>query len=191
MNTSFLIKASLSSLAIHYKSCGKRSLAYKYKVKAADQAISRGAFSDGLVFAQSAALLAVGKAELRVLLEVIKRALQDINPPTKNISHTARRLSKSFSSTNDFDQNSRIAAYTQLKLNTEMLLEKYSKPTKIESNIPGIPGSMANRTLMIRQPSARLTWQPSYVASKKRHNSSDDDDEDDSEFNPSKCCTIS
>ena len=203
-------------LGFHYaRSNRRRAQAFKYKVKAADQAISRGAFNDGLIFAQSASGLGISKAELRVLLEVITSALQDLAPAptpgivTARLSKGIRRLSKSFGSpqvspqvsTVNFsamaaaDPNSKLGAYLQLKSKTELALEKMTMvPAGARPMLPGGNvdaqgfGSAKNRMLMNREPSARLTWQPSYVASKNKKSFIDDDSDDDGD---KKCCVIS
>lgn len=154
-------------LGHHYKkSIGKRHLAFKYHIKAADQAISRGAFNDGLKFVDTASNLAVSKLELRVLIAVVSRALDDLNPQiNKNISGKSRRVSFNRSKT----ITNTIAAYMQLKINAEAAFGKVSK-TSSGKNAPiegGIPLPTAtNRILVSRQPSAKLTWQPSYVAAR-------------------------
>jgi len=168
----------LYSLAHHYQnSPGKRALTFKYKVKAADIAISRGAYTDGLRFAQSSSKFAVSKEELRVLLLVISRALRDINSSIEIHAH-GRRRSLSFSTTTDMEQQARIASYIQLKLTTEASLEKLTKGVVTPGEVT--PGNK-NRLVIKKQPSARLTWQPSYVASKLNEDNSDDDDDDEEE----------
>lgn len=169
----FVALLTLPRLANHYKaSHGQRQLAFKYKVKAADQAISRGAFNDGLAFVQEAATLAVSKPELKVMVDVISRALRDLAPVnTGKLTHAVRRLSRQFNSSQEFDQNSRIAAYLQLKLSLEAQLEKLVGPKPLDK---GGPGGPRNPALINKQPSARLNWQPSYVASKQ----DEDDDEE-------------
>ena len=167
------------SLAHHYQhSHGQRALAFKYKVKAADQAISRGAFTDGLRFAHSASKLALTKEELRVLLMVISRALRDINAAQDN-SMSVRKVSMSFNASNDMEQfHHRITNYLQLKMSTEAALERLSKDKVQTSEVT--PGNK-NRLIIQKQPSARLTWQPSYVASRLNEDSSDEEDDDDEE----------
>lgn len=172
----------------------RRALAFKFQVKAADQAISRGAYNDGLVFVNNAVPLAVSKPELKVLLEVINRGLVDITQSVKATQTQFRRLSRSFSPNEQV--GNRIASYMNLKLSTEAALEKLTKGSA--PSIKEEPGRKSNKSpgpggapmLSNRQPSARLNWQPSYVASRKL---ADDDDEEKNKF--SKCssavCTIS
>lgn len=152
-------------MAQHYlHSIGKRALAFKYKVKAADQAISRGAFNDGLQFAQSAAKLAVSKEELRVLLMVISRAVRDITAANGGLnatnSSTGRRMSSTFNAggtpnnaENNFgnsEVSQRMSTYIQLKISTEAALEKLSKgAVKSEEVTPG----NKNRLVIHKQPS--------------------------------------
>ena len=153
-------------LGHHYKkSTGKRHLAFKYHIKAADQAICRGAFNDGLKFVDTASNLAVSKLELRVLIAVVSRALDDLNPQVKTNSVKTRRISFNRSKT----ITNTIAAYMQLKINAEAAFGKVSK-TSSEKCGTGEGGNAlpaaTNRIIVSRQPSAKLTWQPSYVASR-------------------------
>eukprot|EP00981_Chlorochromonas_danica_P015276 scaffold11522_cov239-Ochromonas_danica.AAC.3 len=177
-------------LSAHYqKVISKRQAAFKYAVKAADQAVSRGAFGDGLRFAQIASTMAINKAELKVLLLVISRALHDIGP-TVSLAQTNRR--QSITSSNKSPHrllptgpgagisaaaNSRVSAYLQLKVNTEAALDKISRNVSVKPEEAATGNK--NRLVISKQPSARLNWQPSYVASKLNDDDdSDDDDED-------------
>lgn len=58
----------------------KRGEAFKYTVKAADQAISKASYPDGLAFLQLAVPFAQGMDEYRTLLEVVRTALEDLAP---------------------------------------------------------------------------------------------------------------
>jgi hypothetical protein len=178
--------ALLFSLSHHYqKNQPKRALAFKYAVKAADQAISRGAFGDGLRFAQIASPLAHSKAELRVLLLVITRALHDIGPTVafnqmkkgggRTGSFTGPASGKDVASNKASPFNSRVSAYLQLKITTENALEKLSKGTSVKPE--EAQSGNKNRLVIKKQPSARLNWQPSYVASKLNDESDSDEDE--------------
>jgi len=148
------------------KSIGKRPLAFKYKVKAAEQAICRGAFNDGLNFVDKAAKMAVTKSELRVLIAVISRALDDLSPQLKKSNGKVRRLSVNRSNA----LTCTIAAYMQLKINAEAALDKVSKSSnvtaKLSSDAEVSPIPVSNRIIVSRQPSAKLNWQPSYVAAR-------------------------
>lgn len=173
---------------MHYtKSIGKRAQAFKYKVKAADQAISRGAFTDGFMFVESAVELAVTRPELRVLLDVINRALRDLNAngATKVPMSFGRRISRSFTVGNPWDQaNNRIAAYLQLKLNVESAVEKLTvKSPEKRSELMADARKNGFKT----QHSAQLNWQPSYVASKMSDNSEMEDDHSDA---AQQCCSV-
>ena len=57
---------------------GKRSDALKYAVKAADQAIKSGAMTDVLTSVQNAAKMALTRTEFRVLINVVDRALDEL-----------------------------------------------------------------------------------------------------------------
>jgi hypothetical protein len=187
-------------------------LAFKYRVKAADQAISRGAFSDGFRFTQAAADLAESKPELNMLLKVISMAIRCISKQNSSIGvMPARRLSGSFvagvaspltaSSNNHSSTNNNIintnsssnnnnssnnqgqghglrAEYLKLKIAMEAKLEKLLKGhVKAEEASPG----NKNRIVISKQPSARLTWQPSYLAQNENQDSSDDEEDSDEE----------
>jgi hypothetical protein len=144
-------------------------------VKAADQAISRGAFTDGLRFAHAASKIALSKEELRILLSVISRALRDINAAQDN-TMSVRKISMSFNTSNDMEQfHHRITNYLQLKIQTEAALERLNKDKVNTTEVT--PGNK-NRLIIQRQPSAKLTWQPSYVASRLNEDSDDSDDEE-------------
>jgi hypothetical protein len=152
-------------LSQHYKkSIGNRGLAFKYELKAADQAISRGAFNDGLVFVEAAAKMAVTKPELKVVSDVIARALRDIAPISNaKIAASVRKVThKSFGGTTDA-ANSKIAAYLDVQAKVQASLDKFAK----NSNNNVLGGKAPN--------DARLTWQPSYVASKMSEVDSDDE----------------
>lgn len=132
-------------------------------------------------------------------MEVINRAIGDFSPPpptqTRVIGQSLRRLSKSFSAHGEHDQQNlnRMGNYVNLKLQVEDQLNKMSaagpaplsvKEGGSESSSDDGKGPPKNRHLVNRQPSARLNWQPSYVASKKNafaDNDDDDDDDDDSD----------
>lgn len=67
------------SLAYHFRCAGNcREEACKYAVKAADYALSRGAFNDGLTFAVAAVECATSRGELRLLLQVIDQAIVEL-----------------------------------------------------------------------------------------------------------------
>eukprot|EP01034_Spumella_vulgaris_P033989 gene33989-41922_t len=142
----------------------------------------------------------VSRSEYRVLLDVISRAIGDIAPPppTTKIGHGLRRLSKSFSTHGDHDMANRMSQYMTLKMTIEGKLDVLNgaggnTPSAGNGNDDSDRGGPKNRKLMSnRQPSARLTWQPSYVASKKNAFHDDDEDDDDADHgDKSKCCTIS
>jgi hypothetical protein len=193
------------TLGHHYqKSNLRRHLAFKYRVKAADQAISRGAFSDGFRFTQAAADLAESKPELNMLLKVISMAIRCISKQNASIGvMPARRLSGSFvapappltASSNNYNSTSNSnnnsnnnstqgqghglrAEYLKLKIAMEAKLEKLSKGhVKAEEASPG----NKNRIVISKQPSARLTWQPSYLAQNENQDSSDEEEDSDEE----------
>lgn len=208
LNLTSLIILISHRLAQHYIHCiGKRSLAFKYKVKAADQAISRGAYNDGYQFAQSAAKLAVSKEELRVLLLVINRAVRDLSNTIPNLAAIGSTRRKSVAANgngvngnptvqdlikSNAPEAQRMMPYVQLKVQTEAALEKLSKGA-VKSDDAAASGHK-NRLIINKQPSGKLNWQPSYVASKMLDDSDSDSDSDTSVANKAAhqdCCTIS
>ena len=64
-----------------------RSLAFKYTVKAADQAISSGNFSTGLLYLLHAQSMLKYDSELIILLKVAETALFDMSPKNSLIKH--------------------------------------------------------------------------------------------------------
>lgn len=62
-------------------------LAFKYEIKSADQAIGQGAYNDGLEFLHTALKYANHKVELRLLLELIAIAKEDIQEAIRNQSY--------------------------------------------------------------------------------------------------------
>lgn len=233
------------TLGYHYqKSNLRRHLAFKYRVKAADQAISRGAFSDGYRYTQAAADLAESKPELNMLLKVISMAIRCISRQNASIGvMPARRGSGSFiagvnspiitpnmnnnnnmannnnvNNMNNNNNNNNIlpvgsvvggggstngnnssqggpaqglrAEYLKLKIAMEAKLEKLSKGhVKAEEASPG----NKNRIVISKQPSARLTWQPSYLAQNENQDSSDEEEDSDEEDGAKKkgMCVVS
>jgi hypothetical protein len=70
-----------SILSYHFLMSDECSdLAFKYTVKAADQAIYQGAFADGLNFVQRAVKIESDVSNKRRLLRVIERAIDDLSP---------------------------------------------------------------------------------------------------------------
>lgn len=187
-----VILSLLLSLGAHYsKSLGNRGLAFKYEIKAADQAISRGAFSDGLFFLEAAQKMAVTKPELKVLSDVIARALRDIAPPTAaKITTTVRKVTnmsfRGAASSSADPRHGKQQAYQNMQARTQAQLDKFAQ-------------NNANNVLGGKGPGdVRLTWQPSYVASRMGENSEGDDDDTpragrkkSSPSNQEDCCNIS
>jgi hypothetical protein len=68
---------------------GERAAAFKYTVKAGDQAISRGAFAKGYEFCDQALKMALTQTELEVFLVVLSRGYEDLRlGDTLSISST-------------------------------------------------------------------------------------------------------
>ena len=165
---------------------GYRSLAFKYLLKAADQAISRGAFSDGLGFIEDAFRFAFIKPELTVLADVLNRALHDIEPIknskiSKNIKKIVNKQSFGIADTNNntattatinTNVQTKILAYTDILNKVEIKLNNFAKnaPAKL------LTTSNSNSKSNNKGPTeARLNWQPSYVASRMNENDNESD----------------
>lgn len=161
-------------LGYHYKRCpDKRPLAFKYELKAADQQVAKGAYSDGYTFLKSAAKLAEREVELDVVLEVIDRAIEDIREESKSMSspasNTIMRLQSFYTGSTDTRSNGFILRYNALKklvLRKKDSLHKTSqKAITSEKNVD------KKKELLLKaredENAARLTWQPSYVAGKR------------------------
>lgn len=186
-------------MSYHFRnSHGRRPQALKYTVKSADQAISRGAFSDGLSYLQIARPLAVSRAELHVLLEVVNAALRDLSP--NGLAETMRRVSMSFQNSNHLSSsgnNTKLQqGYGRLKVELIKTIESYNRgenksmavssgaqpsgeATNDGSKTNSVHFRQVNRTnsntsnfasMVNRQLSSKLTWQPSYVANKRTQN---------------------
>lgn len=85
------------SLSYHYRSCcnilkEKRPTALKYTLKSADQAISRGAYTDALTFLEIAKPHAETHDELKVFIAIVRVAIRDILP-NKGLNFTDTFLS--------------------------------------------------------------------------------------------------
>lgn len=68
-------------LSYHFNRCGPAGAqsAFKYSVKAADYAIRRGTYDNGLSFATLAQHTATTRSEVTLLLSVVDRAMTDIS----------------------------------------------------------------------------------------------------------------
>jgi hypothetical protein len=66
--------------------------AFKYAVKASDEAIARGAYTDGLTMCRKAYSLLTNLPECEVLLELIDLAISDLKPPGV-VTNLVRRVS--------------------------------------------------------------------------------------------------
>ena len=171
--------------------------AFKYELKAADQAISRGAFSDGLVFAKSAFKMADTVPEFDVILEVIQGAVEDMSAVPLN-SSGSEKDSASIAARESIasSENKTAAAYKKLKKEVE--LASVGARRKAEEL-----GRAAKVALLRGNSSQVLTWQPSYIASKRESlsnrdseaSAADDDGEEDEDDTPGSappkgCCII-
>jgi hypothetical protein len=167
-------------LGYHYKRCpDKRALAFKFELKAADQQVAKGAYSDGLTFLKSAGKLAERDVELDVILEVISRAVDDIKenmgilapPPTT----TLMRLQSFYSGSNNSRTNGFVLRYNALR---KLILQKKEKLRKESEKAIASEKSMDKKKQLLEKArlegkEATLTWQPSYVAGKRDNSGTD------------------
>lgn len=159
-------------LGYHYKRCPeKRPLAFKYELKAADQQVAKGAYSDGLTFLKSAAKLAQREVELDVVLEVINRAIEDIREENKQASapNTLMRLQSFYTGSTDTRSNGFVLRYNALK--KLLLRKKDSLHRESEQAITSEKNADRKKELLQKArneaQAGTLTWQPSYVAGKR------------------------
>ena len=152
------------------KASGKREIIFKYKLKAGDQAISRGAYYAGYQYLESAASLAVKPSELQVLQEVISVAITELKIPTI-INKFLTTTSKSNSYNNGGALNdTRMKDFKRLQEETE------NKLNKIKIYHSGA--------------TSKLQWQASFAASKFSI-TYDDEDSANSFINPCEKCAVS
>eukprot|EP00595_Chromulina_sp_UTEXLB2642_P002031 CAMPEP_0196762888 /NCGR_PEP_ID=MMETSP1095-20130614/3036_1 /TAXON_ID=96789 ORGANISM="Chromulina nebulosa, Strain UTEXLB2642" /NCGR_SAMPLE_ID=MMETSP1095 /ASSEMBLY_ACC=CAM_ASM_000446 /LENGTH=926 /DNA_ID=CAMNT_0042114981 /DNA_START=2722 /DNA_END=5503 /DNA_ORIENTATION=+ len=75
------LRGHYANLSYHFRfSQSRQPEAFKYTVKAADQAISKAGYTDGLSFLQIAKPLAASIEDLKTLVEVVKTAINDLTP---------------------------------------------------------------------------------------------------------------
>ena len=166
---------SLCRLGFHYKRCpDKRELAFKYEIKAADQQVAKGAYSDGLAFLKSAAKLAEREVELDLVLEVIDRAVADIKEhmstahSPRTVTTALQRLHSFYTGSHNSRTNGFVLRYNALK---KFVLTKKEKEKKerIENDKNESEKSTEKKKELLERArkegkEGMLTWQPSYVA---------------------------
>ena len=163
-------------LGYHFqKASGKREIVFKYKLKAGDQAISRGAYYAGYLYLESAASLAVKPSELQVLQEVISVAITELKVPTiinMFLASTSKNLSSSSSSS-----SSGAVGDTRMKDFKRLQEETENKLNKIKIFHSG--------------ETSKLQWQASFAASK--FSTVDEDEENKNSLIMNQCmkCIIS
>lgn len=150
-------------LALHYReSKNHNSEAFKYQLKAADQAISQGAFKDGLKFAEISLSLAETNAELHLLSEVVSGAILDMNSVVRQSHKTSfsRNLRMRIKEMAD-----RLPAYQALQSEIwEKIREQEDKLDTTDDDDNNKDRPSPNTVSRRRAP---LTWQLSVTA--KRH----------------------
>eukprot|EP01034_Spumella_vulgaris_P028572 gene28572-35455_t len=144
-------------------------MAFKFELKAADQALSRGAFSDGLVFTKSSMKLAEELAELQVVVEVIEGAIAEmmnndapskidsVKPNSPTVIKSVLNLTSSVS----IGVNKTLIEYQKLKKEAELTIVKRRRADAQSSHT----AKMA--LLKGRSANEGLNWQPSFIASKR------------------------
>lgn len=181
------------SLARHYRfDPALRRLAFKYSIKSADQAVSVGAYDDGVRFAREAYEKASNKSEFRVLLKVLDAGLEDIRVANKQESHAnetnsvpsfmVRRLFARTSSTvadqsTDNKNVEKISSfeYKQLRktVKNDLNLVQQQKESLTMERFATLDSQTSNESVkqkqkiaMLRQQTTKLDWQPSYAIGK-------------------------
>jgi hypothetical protein len=158
-------------------------MAFKFELKAADQALSRGAFSDGLVFTKASMKLATELAELTVLVEVIEGAIAEMMANDASIKVASKPVGlltavDLSTATKPTAVNKTIIEYQKLKKDAELAIVKLRKAEAQDSHAAKIA------LLKGRSANEGLSWQPSFIASKRESshtNLSQDDDDDEEE----------
>lgn len=166
-------------LGFHYRhSKNNRHLAFKYEMKAADQVISKGAFTDGLRFVENAFESAATKGEWELLVDFIEGTIDDMEIAEEpHVSNDLYALLQ-YSHSKHEEIQQRLPLYEELLLKAreklkevldleEALLKRQSynagsrpvtPPSRSDSPVPKIPSRarFSNR----RSPSflAPLTW---------------------------------
>ena len=168
-------------LGYHYKRCPeKRGFAFKYELKAADQQIGRGAYSDGLSFLVSASKLAEQENEMTVVLDVISRAIEDIRIDSEQVDSVAAISSLARERSSDFlklqtlyagSANGFIVRYNTLRKDVLWKKEMLKRKSAIE--IDRETSSDKKKELLLRANRnsgiGSLTFQLSYAHSSGRN----------------------
>ncbi len=169
----FVDKLIIFRLGYHYSNSGPeaREMAFKFELKAADQALSRGAFSDGLVFAKASLKLAEQLAELQVVVEVIEGAITEMinNDAVRNAAVTKpvstvgilSVINLTPSITPTVAVNKTLIEYQKLKKDVELAVLKRRRTDDQNSR------TMKMALLKGRSANEGLSWQPSFIASKR------------------------
>lgn len=150
--------------------------AFKYTVKAADQAIYRGAFSDGLNYVQNAAKLDMDVENIKVLIRVINRAIQDLEPKGFFSAFGKKKVQTASDAVLANAVANELEGFKAVKVKLEKQLSDIdpngAKYSDIESNHPSRKASLANngeiensKTPMKGQ-NLLDAWEPSYTAGK-------------------------
>lgn len=163
-------------LGYHFqKASGKREIVFKYKLKAGDQAISRGAYYAGYQYLESAASLAVKPSELQVLQEVITVAITELKVPTIINMFLASTSKNSSSSSNSTSSGS--VGDTRMKDFKRLQEETENKLNKIKIFHSG--------------ETSKLQWQASFAASKFSIADEEEDNKNSLMMNQCVKCVIS
>lgn len=150
-------------------------LAFKYTVKAADQAIYRGAFSDGLNYVQSAAKLEMDANNVKVLIRVINRAIQDLEPKGFFSGFGKKKAQTASDTVLANAVASELEGFKDVKTKLENVLKELdpngAKYSDIESNHPSRKASLANSEVEnskspMKGQNLLDAWEPSYTAGK-------------------------
>lgn len=162
----------LPRLGFHYRrSNGNRELAFKYELKAGDQAIERGAYSNGLTFLKNASDYADHRAELKILIEVIQLAIDDMYYIKKNSPRGGRGVSFMNIDMEALKEDSErtLPEFSKFKKEVETKLVEKEKTAPKLTLLEQVSYSDERKRELLRSRgvSTKLTWQPSYVQNRK------------------------
>lgn len=131
-------------LGFHYKhGTNGRKDAFKYELKAASHCVSRGAFSDALIFINSAADLAEDTREYKLLLHVINYGLKTLGVRQGPFSSLYSLLSRALTKHNQFldSEDFYLSESNSAFVDVETMMQSTAPPPTYSSVPRGTPVS--------------------------------------------------
>lgn len=127
------LEPHFASLSYHFaKSRRGRNDAFKYTTKAAGQAASRGAYAEGIVFANSAYNMILSSLEARCLKHVVNKALSDMDTPKSMFSRLFAGQPSAKERAAQAQEKEQKQAYLDLKRDLEATIEELNRVTNEE-----------------------------------------------------------